>query len=794
MPAAAHEVRTRPREAPPAPGGAPDRGAAVPAPELSQRLAWAGAPVVQRSCGSAGVPSEPGDSRAVEHGSRGDGERRGAKSPPQDAVASNVLPAWRVDARSPSADTRGFFHAGFGRSQAPGPIPFFLRDPGGGERPAFRGRWAAASPVAALTGSGGGAEDSSAGSPAAVRDGVAAFRPDALTGPRGREIEAHEAVHAAQWAATRAGAPPGTRTQLEADAARGSRVLLSGRPYAPRVSAPAGSVLTFETATPFVPVQATEVPRNAASLATLGSGAERTGSLDASTSRANGADGRVSIAYHLAVHGAGARGGVNTVTDLSVEYDPGNPVGTGLGPVVIAGPEIGLAPRVPVPLYPVQVGYRRTLSLHDADGRKVFVQVVASVAFTRETWARELGGQAPTFETLLQLHGDKSWMTVQLVGEGPVQPYLADYANTGSSLGIQSSVAEAQLPLGAGILPFTSSIPARFIRPELTAGEQFDSLEAFLVAADAIELARRLRAAASQPAVGWLEEVLTRGAAAIAAALADLAEAIADLWNALPEAVRGVLAAIGKFAVGLGIVLGAAAVIVEFFPAVAFGAAALAVGAVLLAVAFGFAAVSRTLEALEAGIYDPNAILAIALLDAVGVTTLIEAITDQSVLTGRELGRTTEERWEAGTTGVLQIIAIIAGVLGMRGARSSTAEPGPPVPPSGEMAPEQPGLHTRGFRPPPGTRVRPAGIPDAWRIVPTKGEGGVRYFDPRNPGNAVRVMPGDPNSAFPNSRTPYVRWQRNGQALDVNGRVVSKNSPDAHIPLADFRFDPSLFP
>lgn len=104
------------------------------------------------------------------------------------------------------------------------------------------------------------------------------------------------------------------------------------------------------------------------------------------------------------------------------------------------------------------------------------------------------------------------------------------------------------------------------------------------------------------------------------------------------------------------------------------------------------------------------------------------------------------------------------------------------------------GLSGRGLVPAAGTRVRPAGIPDEWRIVPTRSGGGVRYYDPTNPGNSVRVMQGSPNSPFPNSQAPYVRWQRNGQPLDVNGNVLpTANSPDAHIPLGDFRFLPGIF-
>jgi len=49
-------------------------------------------------------------------------------------------------------------------------------------------------------------------------------------------------------------------------------------------------------------------------------------------------------------------------------------------------------------------------------------------------------------------------------------------------------------------------------------------------------------------------------------------------------------------------------------------------------------------------------------------------------------------------------------------------------------------------------------------------------------------MPGDPNSPYPNSQKPYVRHLRNGQSLDVNGNVVPKDTPAAHIPLKDFKW------
>ena len=104
------------------------------------------------------------------------------------------------------------------------------------------------------------------------------------------------------------------------------------------------------------------------------------------------------------------------------------------------------------------------------------------------------------------------------------------------------------------------------------------------------------------------------------------------------------------------------------------------------------------------------------------------------------------------------------------------------------------GLEKRGYRPKPGTRIRPEGLPENWRISGTDGVGGTKYYDPSNIHNNVRVMQGDPNSPFPNSWNPYVRWQKNGRALDKNGNVVNnKKSPDAHIPLDEFQFKSELF-
>jgi hypothetical protein len=87
-----------------------------------------------------------------------------------------------------------------------------------------------------------------------------------------------------------------------------------------------------------------------------------------------------------------------------------------------------------------------------------------------------------------------------------------------------------------------------------------------------------------------------------------------------------------------------------------------------------------------------------------------------------------------------------------------------------------------------GDAPRPAGVPEDWVAKPSKIGGGTRFVDPQNPHNSVRVMPGDPNSPYPNSQQPYVRHIRNGQSLDVDGNVVPKDTPEAHIPLEKFKW------
>ncbi|MEI6890692.1 MAG: hypothetical protein V5783_00845 [Pontiella sp.] len=83
-----------------------------------------------------------------------------------------------------------------------------------------------------------------------------------------------------------------------------------------------------------------------------------------------------------------------------------------------------------------------------------------------------------------------------------------------------------------------------------------------------------------------------------------------------------------------------------------------------------------------------------------------------------------------------------------------------------------------------GTSETPKGVPEGWEQRSTRGKGGTEYFNPKNTNESRRFMPGDPNSQYKNSQTPYVRDRdSSGSFRDVDGNRVHKHSPDGHIPI-----------
>ena len=85
-----------------------------------------------------------------------------------------------------------------------------------------------------------------------------------------------------------------------------------------------------------------------------------------------------------------------------------------------------------------------------------------------------------------------------------------------------------------------------------------------------------------------------------------------------------------------------------------------------------------------------------------------------------------------------------------------------------------------------GRLERPLGIPRDWRVVMSNKGGGVTYINPNNTNDRVRVMPGNPDSQYPEQQRPYVLDQNWGAFRTRDGQSIGGfkpgRSPDAHIP------------
>lgn len=80
-------------------------------------------------------------------------------------------------------------------------------------------------------------------------------------------------------------------------------------------------------------------------------------------------------------------------------------------------------------------------------------------------------------------------------------------------------------------------------------------------------------------------------------------------------------------------------------------------------------------------------------------------------------------------------------------------------------------------------------LPSDWTMKTSKNKQGTVFKDPKNPsGNNVRTQAGNPNSPNPAQQNPYVKQTQNGKTVDVNGKEVPSNSPNAHIPNKDFKY------
>lgn len=159
-----------------------------------------------------------------------------------------------------------------------------------------------------------------------------------------------------------------------------------------------------------------------------------------------------------------------------------------------------------------------------------------------------------------------------------------------------------------------------------------------------------------------------------------------------PPWLQGILKALGKALLGIGIVVGLAALIASLPLDIGFGAAVLWIGATLLAYSFVRSLIGRIREAAQGDVRNPLSVLGAAVLDAIGVSSFIEALSDRSFLTGRKLNRSEEERWEEGTSGALTFVMTLFGVRST--AKRVWPAPEPPIQaaPPPEPAPARPPL------------------------------------------------------------------------------------------------------
>lgn len=84
------------------------------------------------------------------------------------------------------------------------------------------------------------------------------------------------------------------------------------------------------------------------------------------------------------------------------------------------------------------------------------------------------------------------------------------------------------------------------------------------------------------------------------------------------------------------------------------------------------------------------------------------------------------------------------------------------------------------------TYPRPSGIPGHFQVCISKKGAGIKYVDPVNPQNSIRVMPGKPHSHMPYQQNPYVIRNIEGNVIDKFGKIVDSKAPEAHIPLNEF--------
>ncbi len=494
------------------------------------------------------------------------------------------------------------------------------------------------------------------------------FVPNWRTRPNAAEIAAHEAVHRAQF--DNFGVRPlGDGRALEHEANIGAVASLAGEAFTPGLAASPGMSLAFGPED-WMPDAVSQGGREQAALSSAGLNDDESDIRVGVESYQEGANS--DVLYETQTVGIGPGGSIDVSTRIGLSYRPDATVALTYGPMLRpTGPESGMFNAVDVPAYPYVLRYSRRMRYRDEAGREAVMFLDGEVYLTDQQVYSQVLGVQPSIDVLLAIIGDQGGVGVQISGHGDKVSFFRDHL--GQEASASSQLLGSEVGLSAGYR-YDVPIPASLLDLTATGGDQFTDMRAWIIALDAMALLDPIEDWAGAGNRVSQDPTFNPDASTLDGFLGS----VMDLWDSLPGWARGILKAIGMFAGVFALMAAAAGIIVLVAAALgtswAFGTVMLVLGAIALALGLLYNVWVRFWEWWEHG--GPLGFFAIgfvAVLDTLGLGGIIEAVTDQSILTGRDLERSEEDRWEAGTTGALQLVGLFIAARGMRGGTRPVA-------------------------------------------------------------------------------------------------------------------------
>ncbi len=90
-------------------------------------------------------------------------------------------------------------------------------------------------------------------------------------------------------------------------------------------------------------------------------------------------------------------------------------------------------------------------------------------------------------------------------------------------------------------------------------------------------------------------------------------------------------------------------------------------------------------------------------------------------------------------------------------------------------------------------RANNLNIPKHWTVQHSKQNDGYWYKDPKDGGNSIRLMAGNPSGSLPARKDPYIKYTKNGTFYDKFGKPLANGKTDeSHIKLAEY--NPEIMP